>query len=89
VIRTDVFGWFDDTGDTPTHDPGLSGTCPACGATLGRPVRTICLMPVGGSRSYFFRAHRACWDGLDAGEQSAIESSLIDEVAQHPGGVAP
>lgn len=84
--RADVFGWFDDPGTTPAHDPGPGGLCPVCGAQFVRfdepPVVTISLMPVGGARSYFFRAHPECWRGLDESEQSGIESSLIDEIRE-------
>ena len=78
MIRPDVFGWFDDAGNTPVHDPGMAAKCPACGEVLARPVRTISLMPAGVDRSYFFRAHKGCWDALPPEDQSAIESSLID-----------
>jgi hypothetical protein len=80
MIRTDVFGWFDDPAATkPAHDPGIAtGKCAACGQGLQLPVKTISLMPEGGSRSYFFRAHKDCWENLDVAERAEIEGALID-----------
>ena len=40
-----VFGWFEGREETPSYDPGMEGTCPACGKQLDRPVKTISLMP--------------------------------------------
>lgn len=81
MIRTDLFGWFDDpTSAVPAHDPGMGATCPVCADTLASPVKTISLMPAGHDRSYFFRSHKACWEGLSGPEMRAIESSLVDSV---------
>lgn len=79
--RSDVFGYFDDQSDTPKHDPGMSAICPVCAAKLERPVVTISLMPDKiRTRSYFFRAHKKCWDECEDAEKSNIESSLIDAI---------
>lgn len=36
----------------------------------------------GDERSYFFRAHKSCWSGIGDDEKTALESSLIDPVAE-------
>lgn len=83
-VRRDIFGYFEDTSQTPAHDPGLNAPCPVCAKTLERPVVTISLMPVEiRNRSYFFRAHKSCWNGISAAEQNAIESSLVDTLHGH------
>lgn len=82
-MRTDIVGWFDDTSNIPAHDPGVEGgICGVCNLPLELPVQTICLMPVGHNRSYFFRNHKACWEECGPEAQSAIESQLIDEVCE-------
>ena len=82
AIRKDIFGWFDNTSDTPAHDPGMNGLCPVCSKTLERPVKTISLMLDGDDKSYFFRVHKQCWEGLSEHEKWLIESSLIDAIAE-------
>lgn len=86
LARPDIFGWFDDADQTtPAHDPGLETICPVCAKTLSRPLKTISLMLMGAKdRSYFFRAHKACWDGLSEEEQSDYEGSLIDRLPDGP-----
>ena len=68
--RKDIFGFFDDNSDTPTHDPGFNAICPVCAKVLSRPVKTISLIPDKiRTRSYFFRVHKSCWDGIDEVEK--------------------
>lgn len=78
-------GYFTGADQTaPAYDPGMSALCPICLRQLERPVVTISLMlQRGARRSYFFRAHKACWDGASPAEQAEIESSIID--APHTG----
>lgn len=87
-IRTDVFGWFDDANQTaPAHDPGPSGLCPVCcwpvqQHSIDNPLVTISVMledPTKRNRSYFFRAHKRCWDRQTEYQQKLIESSIIDK----------
>jgi hypothetical protein len=78
-LRSDVFGYFDDPySSIPGHDPGMDGKCAACGRTLSRPVATISIARWKGDRSYFFRAHKTCWESLSEEEQGLIESIAID-----------
>lgn len=84
-IREDVFGWFDSPlSETPDHDPGMDGICPVCGNKLSVPVKTISIAPVNGNRSYFYRTHKECYDGLSDTEIMHLDSSLIDNVLTHP-----
>jgi hypothetical protein len=75
-------GWFESAEQVePSHDPGLDVPCPVCGLTLTRPMKTISLMVVGGAASYFFRAHKPCWDSASEEERCQIESTIIDGIA--------
>ena len=75
-------GWFDDPSQTePAHEPGLDVPCPVCGGTLndGQPRKTMSLMLCEGpDRSYFYRAHKKCWEALNAEQQGIIEGEIID-----------
>jgi hypothetical protein len=78
------FGWYEDTSQTPTFDPGITGvSCPVCGDELSREPRvTMSVMPEKGNRSLFFRAHKRCWNGIDDAAQMRIIGSIVDpEVA--------
>jgi hypothetical protein len=82
--NSQYIGWFADTGQTPEHDPKEYGLCPVCSRQVGRhsaenPLKTISIMKVEDSRSFFFRTHKLCWESIDQDEQNAIESSIIDK----------
>lgn len=81
-IRKDVFGWFDSPLDeTPAHDPTVEdGICPICAKGLERPVKTISLIKDGDSKSYFYRAHKGCYEGLSEEDVMNLDSSLIDSL---------
>ena len=84
LVWQDIFGWFDSPDQTvPAHDPGLITICPVCAEELGRPIKTISLVTVdtGSDRSYVFRAHKQCWDGISEHERGEIEGSLVDAVS--------
>lgn len=76
----DIFGYFDAPGqERPAFDPGRGVPCPIClHALADKPVRCTSLMLVGDDRSYFFRAHKQCWDDAGQEEQERIEHALID-----------
>ena len=87
-VREDVFGWFDAPEQaTPAHDPGTNGLCPQCCWPVGEhsidnPVKTISLAIEDRKyrgRSYFFRAHKSCWERATPHDRMMVESSLIDE----------
>lgn len=76
---TDV-GYFDGTGSSPAFDPGLKVPCPVCHASLEQEPRcTVSLMAMEHpTKSYFFRAHKRCWETCGRDRQSDIESEIID-----------
>jgi len=83
MMDSKLVGWFEGRSATPAFDPGMGVHCPICTQPLrAAPVCTVSLAPVGGDRSYFFRAHRACWDGLSPEAQSAIESEIADAAVE-------
>jgi hypothetical protein len=90
-IREDVFGWFESLEQTkPAHDPGQTAPCVICAWPVNKhsednPLVTISLAVQAKrfrDRSYFFRAHKNCWERQTEHEQSLIESSLIDRICK-------
>ena len=90
-IREDVFGWFDSPEQTmPAHDPGQAAPCVICAWPVNKhsednPLVTISLAVQAKrfrDRSYFFRAHKNCWERQTKHEQTLIESSLIDSICK-------
>lgn len=81
TLRTDIFGWYEDARDqTPTHDPGLSGVCLVCGNPLmASPRVTVSLMKHNDNRSYFYRAHKSCYQENTSAIQE-IEWAFIDNL---------
>lgn len=79
-MSNQFLGYFSDASQTkPEFDPVIEGTpCPVCLRPLARPVVTVSLMGVGSSKSYFFRAHKACWNETPDAEKERIEHSIID-----------
>ena len=75
-----IFGYFEAPEDkTPTFDPGLCVPCPFClQAVANGSIKTISLMPIGGRRSYFYRAHKGCYEQASPDDVTRLESSLID-----------
>lgn len=77
--RKDIFGWYEDGGQTPAHDSGLDTICPFCCEQLRSQARcTISLMKTDSHRSYFYRAHEACYERATGADITDFESSLID-----------
>lgn len=82
-------GYFNDPDSTdPSHDPGLGAPCVVCDQPLiSQPERvTISLVhqnPELRLFSFFFRAHKACWNALPEVERILIESSIIDQPQAH------
>jgi hypothetical protein len=78
-MTNSIFGYYSSPEQLqPDCDPGLEVPCPFCLKKLERPVRTISLLAVGDTRSFFYRAHRQC--AVDATPEMVtdVESSLID-----------
>lgn len=61
-LRIGWYGFYDDPSQTvPVHDPGHSAPCLFCFEPwTSETVRTISLMPLTRTGSYFYRVHRAC-----------------------------
>lgn len=79
-----IFGYFDDPmQEQPVYDPGYGVPCPCCLLPLGEDVALVCVSLMGehARRSYFFRAHKACWRSASPEEQQRIEGSIIDAEA--------
>lgn len=88
-LRKDVFGYFDGPEQrVPAHDPGIeTGICALCGKPLDRPVRTFNILPLGTSRSYFYRVHKLCDEKATEADRDEIDSMLVDaHHAQPPPG---
>jgi len=76
-----IFGYFDQSDPVfPARDPGLDVECPVCHRTLSSPLITVSIALLGDRRSYFYRAHRDCYQGLSADGQTQIDSAIIDAV---------
>lgn len=76
-----IWGWFDNKSDIPAHDPGISNTwCPFCYIGLDMPLKTISVMGYydGADRSYFYRAHKACYENASPESITRLESEVID-----------
>lgn len=84
-MRSTPYGWFTSPDQmTPVFDPGLDVPCPCCLEPLRNgPRKTISVMPVERTRSYFFRAHKACWEATTEETRILIESSIIDGDSAH------
>lgn len=83
-VKTVAYGWFDAADqETPTFDPGLTVPCPLCGVALSERERITesFLVLARRERSYFFRAHRACWNAATDEQRWAVESAAVDEIA--------
>lgn len=75
------YGYYADaTATEPAFDPGLTVDCPVCHKLLSMPVKTISLMAAGDNRSYFYRTHKACYEGLTPQQESDLDGLIIDHV---------
>ena len=76
-----IFGYYDSPEQIkPAFDPGLVVSCPFCLAKLELPVKTISLMAENDDRSYFYRAHKNCYEAASEISIQEIEGSLIDSI---------
>lgn len=75
-----AFGYYDDAGDTPTHDPGVDKPCPVCGGHIPiDKMKTPLFMTIGGRRSWFYRIHAEC--ATDENMQH-VESFIVDAMSR-------
>jgi len=82
-----IYGWYDSAQqpvDQPTFNPAFPGPCLFCGTdTTEEDVRTHSLMPIGSSRSYFYRTHRTCHEAANDQQRNAIDEVVFDAIAHH------
>lgn len=91
-----LIGYFERPEDTtPSYDPGIARPCPICWEPLEYPrrpvpegevlLKTISLRwafePV---RSYFYRAHKACYEGLAKAEQIDLDDLILTAAGDVP-----
>ncbi len=78
---TTIYGYFDDPAqDVPAFDPGLTVTCPICQQMLTGDALCHSFMAPGDTRSYFWRYHRRCAEGLPADWQDAIDELMVHAI---------
>lgn len=84
VVRMKIYGYYerpDQPIDQPTIDPDHYGPCLFCDLPLtDDDIRTHSLMPVGGSRSFFYRTHRSCHEAADDTRRNQIDAVVIDSI---------
>jgi hypothetical protein len=82
-----VYGWYDRADqpiEQPTFNPDFHGPCLFCGNSLtDEDVRTHSIMPLGASRSYFYRTHRTCHEAAPDDQRNAIDCVVLDSIAHH------
>lgn len=80
-----IFGYFDSAQQiAPTFDPGLDVPCPYCLRPLADEARkTISVMGMERKRSYFYRAHKRCYEHASVMAISQVESSVLDDRHQN------
>jgi hypothetical protein len=75
-----MYGYFDDPSQIkPAYDPGFEIACPYCKveliASFTSPPVTISMMVADQpQRSYFYRAHRTCYENATDELRGAIET---------------
>jgi hypothetical protein len=80
-----LLGYYDRADQTePTYNPPKDAPCVICYKPLCAPLKTISLLKPGGSRSYFYRAHKACYEGLGDDEIGDLEWSMLNPPAATP-----
>lgn len=80
-----LIGYYDDPSQaTPTYNPGLNVPCVICFKPLSAPMKTISLMMPGDHRSYFYRAHKACYEALPEAEIADLEWSMMNPPSEGP-----
>lgn len=81
---TRIYGWYESPGqpaNMPTVDATFPGVCIFCGGdTSTEDVRTHSLMPVGASRSYFYRTHRTCHERASQADRDAMDEAILDMI---------
>ncbi len=83
MTRTIHFaGYFNGEGDEPAFDPKLTVPCPICMRPLTEEdkennMRTHSLMLSSDDRSYFYRTHKSCSEGLSEEASREIDGMIF------------
>lgn len=85
-----IYGYYDRADqpiDQPTLNPDLHGPCLFCDKPVtDEDMRTHSLMPLHGSRSFFYRTHRTCHEAADDMRRTQIDGVIIDSIDHHGDG---
>lgn len=89
-MANSIYGYFNRPDDgIPAYDPGFEVPCPICNSPVGRhtaenAIKTISVMVEGDGvsardiRSYFYRVHAGCYNGLDEEQQAMLDWQIVD-----------
>lgn len=87
-VTQKIYGYYDKRGQVdPTVDVAHEAPCLCCGSPVTpADVVTISMMPVGGTRSFFYRTHRTCFDAMTGEQREEIDRVVIDSIIHHHDG---
>ena len=81
-MTSQLVGYFDNYSSVPTYDPPLNCPCIICGKIMEDGTRmtvSVCMMPYDHpDRSYFYRAHKACYESTPEADISEIEGAILN-----------
>ena len=75
----DQIGYFDDENQVdPAYNPKIEDSvCPFCSLQLSHPMKTISFLKEESRKSFFYRAHKKCYEDREPGvEDFIVELSL-------------
>jgi len=78
--KSKLIGYFDDYSNVPTYDPPLDSPCIVCGVKMQPPRVTVSVCLTRDDypdRSYFYRAHKACYNNLSPSDISDIDGAIL------------
>lgn len=80
MIPREKFGYYISRySEKPDYDPGTDMECLLCNKPLSEPMKTISFMRPGSFKSYFWRAHKDCYENADSDQIGEIEGTIIDD----------
>lgn len=72
------YGYFEGSDPEPAYDPGFLADCPFCNKRLTGPVKTTSFGVPGSTRSWFWRAHKDCYERASDQAVTEVDSFIID-----------
>lgn len=82
-----IYGWYDRADqaiEQPTYNPDCYGPCLFCDKPMtDEDMRTHSIMPIGATRSYFYRTHRTCHEAAPDDQRNATDSVVFDSIAHN------